>query len=63
MAELESTVQRLELEDVSLDESIRLFSRGVELTAMCNTILGEIEGKIVRLVESGPGEIKEEPYS
>jgi exodeoxyribonuclease VII small subunit len=56
-------VQRLELEDVSLDESIRLFSRGVELTAMCNTILGEIEGKIVRLVESGPGEIKEEPYS
>ncbi|MDR1062168.1 MAG: exodeoxyribonuclease VII small subunit [Clostridiales bacterium] len=72
IAELEATVQKLELDDVSLDESIRLFSRGVELTAACSSILDEIEGRIVKLVESGPdgaggaggaGALREEPYT
>jgi exodeoxyribonuclease VII small subunit len=52
IAELEATVARLEQDEITLDESIELFARGVELTGVCNTILNEIEGRIVKLVEN-----------
>jgi len=62
IAELEATVAKLEQEDVTLDESIELFSRGVELTGICNSILAGIEGRIVKLTEGGDGAIKEEAF-
>ena len=52
IAELEATVAKLEQDDITLDESIGLFTRGVELTGLCNNILNEIEGRIVKLVEN-----------
>ena len=52
---------KLEQDDISLDESISLFTRGVELTGLCNGILNEIEGRIVKLVEGGEKEVREEP--
>ena len=62
IAELEATVEKLERDDISLDESIGLFTRGVELSAACNSILNEIEGRIVKLVENASGELKEEAF-
>ena len=62
ISELEATVAKLELEDITLDESLSLFTRGVELTGVCNAILGEIEGRIVKLVEGGDGGVKEEAF-
>ena len=50
--ELESIVSKLERNEIALEESITLFSRGVELTGMCNDILENIEGKITKLVEN-----------
>ena len=50
ITELEATVAKLEQDDISLDESISLFTRGVELSGLCNNILNEIEGRIVKLV-------------
>ncbi|MCL2057477.1 MAG: exodeoxyribonuclease VII small subunit [Oscillospiraceae bacterium] len=61
VTELEATVAKLEQDDISLDESISLFTRGVELTGLCNGILNEIEGRIVKLVEGGEKEVREEP--
>jgi len=60
--ELEATVAKLERDDVTLDESIRLFTRGVELSGICNKILNEIEGKITKLIETGEGALKEEAF-
>lgn len=46
LAELEELVGRLEDGDVSLDESVKLFERGVELTRACMTELKTYKGKI-----------------
>ena len=62
IAELESTVAKLEQDDISLDESINLFTRGIELSGLCNNILNEIEGRITKLVEGEGGEIEEESF-
>ena len=62
IAELEATVAKLELEDITLDESLELFTKGVELSGICNKILGEIEGRIVKLVEGAGGDMKEEEF-
>jgi exodeoxyribonuclease VII small subunit len=60
MAELEKIVEFLEKEDLSLDESIELFQRGVELSKLCGNRLDEVEKKISVLVENEAGEITEE---
>ena len=62
IAELEATVAKLELDEITLDESIGLFSKGVELSGVCKNILDEVEGRIVKLVEGGGGNVKEEPF-
>ena len=62
ITELETTVAKLESEDITLDESLDLFTRGVELSGMCNNILNEIEGRIVKLVEGDDGNVKEEAF-
>ena len=49
MAELEKIVSSLERGEGTLDESIVLFTRGMELTGLCNDILKKIEGKITKL--------------
>jgi exodeoxyribonuclease VII small subunit len=62
IAELEATVAKLEQEEVTLDESLELFSRGVELSGICRKILDDIEGRIVKLVENGDGSVREEAF-
>ena len=60
VAELEATVTKLEKEDIPLEESLGLFTRGVELSGICNAILNDIEGRIVKLVEGADGTVGEE---
>ena len=62
IAELEETVVKLETDDISLDDSLNLFSRGVELSGICKSILDDIEGRIVKLVEGADGNVKEEAF-
>jgi len=52
VSELEATVARLDSDEITLDESLALFARGVELTGACKKILNDIEGRIVKLVEN-----------
>lgn len=44
--ELESIVSKLSERKVSLDESLALYTRGVELSNLCQKRLNEIEEKI-----------------
>jgi exodeoxyribonuclease VII small subunit len=49
---LEGIVQRLEQEEVSLEESIELYQKGVKLSKKCSEILEKAELKI-KEVQSG----------
>jgi exodeoxyribonuclease VII small subunit len=55
LAELESIVARLEQGELSLDESLQQFERGVGLTRICQSALDQAEQKIEILMRKGPG--------
>lgn len=46
LAELEKIVERLEAGDLSLDDSLKQFERGVQLTRSCQTALRNAEQKV-----------------
>ena len=46
MQELEDLVSRMEQGDHSLEESLKDFERGVELTRICQKALAEAEQKV-----------------
>jgi len=62
LAELESIVQRLEQGELSLDESLRQFERGVVLTRQCQKALRQAEQKIRVLARTGDGEVVEQDF-
>jgi exodeoxyribonuclease VII small subunit len=51
LAELELLVSRLEQGDISLEESLKSFERGVQLTRTCQTALQDAEQKVQILLE------------
>ncbi len=60
IAELEEVVGKLEKGELTLDESIEFFQKGVELSKYCSKRLDEAERKITLLIEKENGEISEE---
>ena len=52
-SELEATVAKLEAGDLSLDESLALFQRGMELAKKCGAMLDTAELRIKELVPRG----------
>jgi exodeoxyribonuclease VII small subunit len=62
LAELESLVGRLERGDLPLDEALKTFERGVELTRHCQAALKAAQQKVeILLTASGQAEIA--PFS
>jgi exodeoxyribonuclease VII small subunit len=53
MQELEALVARMEKGDHSLEDSLKDFERGVELTRQCQTALREAEQKVQQLMTEG----------
>jgi exodeoxyribonuclease VII small subunit len=51
LAELEVLVEKMEQGDLSLDESLQQFERGVQLTRSCQQALKEAEQKVRILLE------------
>jgi exodeoxyribonuclease VII small subunit len=51
LAELEQLVSQLEQGDISLEESLKSFERGVTLTRACQKALQEAEQKVQILIE------------
>ncbi len=60
IAELEGIVKNLEKGELTLDESIGFFQRGVELTKYCNKKLDEAERSITMLIEGENGIVEKE---
>ena len=61
LAELEALVERMEQGDLSLDESLKQFERGVQLTRSCQKALKDAEQKVQVLLEKG-GKESLEPF-
>jgi exodeoxyribonuclease VII small subunit len=63
LAELENIVARLESGELSLDESLKQFERGVQLTRRCQTALKQAEQKVEILLrkDGDPVEFNADP--
>ncbi len=59
--QLEEIVAALEKGELSLEQSLELFQKGVALSAFCTKRLDETEKQIVRLIEE-KGECREENW-
>ncbi len=55
---LEAVVDRLEHGDLSLEESVTLFERGLQLSDSCKQELEAAEGKIQVLIDRGRGNLE-----
>jgi exodeoxyribonuclease VII small subunit len=62
LAELESLVETLEQGELSLEQSLQQFERGVKLTRACQQALKSAEQRVDMLV-SGAEDSETEPYS
>ena len=62
MKELEEVVQKLETGELNLDDSIKEFEKGMELSKNASKYLEEAEKKITILVQDKDGELKEEEF-
>ena len=51
--QLEETVMALEQEDISLEESFRIYKNGMELLKKCNQAIDQVEKKVLILNEDG----------
>jgi exodeoxyribonuclease VII small subunit len=62
LKELESIVQRLEHGDIPLEESLKLFEKGVKLSRFCAKKLDEAEKKVEILMKDKEGILKPQPF-
>ena len=62
LAELEQLVQQMESGDMSLEQSLKAFEKGVKLTRECQKALTEAEQKVQILLEEN-GQLKTEAFS
>lgn len=59
---LEKIVQRLESEELSLDESLKLFEEGIGLSRFCHRRLEEVEKQIETILADAKGDPVVEPF-
>jgi len=62
LADLENIVQRLDENDLSLDESLSLFEEGIKLSRFCSQKLDSVEDKVEILLRDDEGGLKKEPF-
>lgn len=51
MSRLDEIVRKLEDNDLPLDESIKLYQEGIELTSSCYNQLNEVEKQSIKILE------------
>ena len=63
MKDLEQIAKDLESGDLSLDESVKKFEEGMEISKACSKILEDAEKKITILIKDSNGGVTEEDFS
>jgi len=62
LARLEEIVAKLENANLSLDEAMKLFEEGVQLSRDCQKYLEQAEGKVEILLKKAGGELAAAPF-
>lgn len=62
LQQLEALVSEMEKGDLSLEESLKAFENGIQLTRECQTRLSEAEQKVQVLLEQ-QGELVAQPFT
>ncbi len=62
LKQLESIIGKLERGDLPLEESVRLFEQGIQLSDACKTDLETAEGKVQMLLKQKDGSRKPVPF-
>ncbi len=62
LKKLEELVSSLDRDDLSLDESIEIFEKGIKLSKECSEKLENAEKKINILLSDESGNLKEEKF-
>ena len=63
LSRLEEIVRKLESANLSLDEAMKLFEEGVQLSRDCQKHLEQAEGKVEILLKKAGGEMVAEPFN
>lgn len=63
LKQLETIVAKLERGDLPLEESVRLFEEGVQLSTACKADLEAAEGKVQMLLKQKDGTMKPESFT
>ena len=61
--ELETLVRNLEQGELSLEQSLTAFERGVKLTRACQQALKSAEQRVEQLVQNDDGSLEARPFS
>ena len=51
LEQLTTVIEKMEQQDVGLEESLKLYEQGIQLTRKCQKIIDEAEQKIEQLME------------
>ena len=51
--QLEQIISQLEAEEITLDQSFKVYKEGMELLKYCNDTLDTVEKKVLKINESG----------
>jgi len=62
LARLEEVVQKLEGANLSLDDAMRLFEEGVQLSRECQKQLAEAEARVEILLKKADGKLAAEAF-
>lgn len=62
MKQLEQIVAELESGDLPLEQALKKFEEGMELSRFCSQKLEETERKITLLMQNGSGRTVEKPF-
>jgi exodeoxyribonuclease VII small subunit len=62
LKELQEIVRELESGEQSLDDSLKLYERGITSLRTCHTLLNEAEQRIRKLVSATDGKVLEESF-
>ena len=63
MAELKKLSDKLESGELTLDESLEVYAKAVELIKICNKKLQDTQKQMTVLIENFEGEMKEVPFN
>jgi exodeoxyribonuclease VII small subunit len=62
MKQLEQIVLELESGELPLEQALKKFQEGMELSKFCSQKLDETERKITQLMQNSTGDIVEKPF-